>query len=71
MTSSNAIAVFHPPPRLSTLQHLLSAQAANIMVPENIFHERGITLLYRTFNIIIQSVLYGKFRILISILWSN
>ena len=41
------------------------------MVSENVFHQRGITLLYRTFNLIIQSVLYGKFRILISILHSS
>ncbi|KAH9007863.1 hypothetical protein EDB83DRAFT_2532463 [Lactarius deliciosus] len=31
------------------------------MVSENVFHQRGITLLYRTFNLIIQSLLYGEF----------
>jgi hypothetical protein len=34
------------------------------MVSEDIFHQRGITLLYRTSNLIIQSGLYGKFCIL-------
>jgi hypothetical protein len=34
------------------------------MLSEDIFHQRGITLLYRTSNLIIQSVLYGKFRFL-------
>ncbi|KAH9025924.1 hypothetical protein EDB84DRAFT_361518 [Lactarius hengduanensis] len=37
------------------------------MVPENVFHQRGITLLYRTFNLIIQSVIYGIYATLILI----
>ncbi|KAH8985038.1 hypothetical protein EDB86DRAFT_3083993 [Lactarius hatsudake] len=41
------------------------------MVFENIFHQRGITLLYRTSNLMIQSLLYGEFRILISVLHSS
>ncbi len=41
------------------------------MVSENVFHQRGITLLYRTSSLIIQSILYGKFRILISVLHSS
>jgi len=41
------------------------------MVSENVFHQRGIILLYRTSNLIIQSVIYGKFRISISILHSS
>ena len=41
------------------------------MVSENVFHQRGTTLLYRTSNLIIQSVLYGKFRIIISIYYSS
>jgi hypothetical protein len=32
------------------------------MISEDIFHQRGITLLYRGANLIIQSGLYGKFR---------
>ncbi|KAH8980149.1 hypothetical protein EDB86DRAFT_3088116 [Lactarius hatsudake] len=38
------------------------------MVSENVFHQRGITLLHRTFNLMIQSLLYGEFRIFISFL---
>ena len=41
------------------------------MISENVFHQRGISLLYRTSNLLIQSLLYGKFRILISILYSS
>ena len=41
------------------------------MLSEDIFHQRGITLLYRTSNLIIQSVLYGKFPFLITILCSR
>ena len=40
------------------------------MLSENIFHQRGLTLLYRTCNVIIQSSLYGKFRFLIPIFYS-
>ena len=40
------------------------------MLSENIFHERGLTLLYRTCYVIIQSGLYGKFRFLIPIFYS-
>ena len=32
------------------------------MISEDIFHQRGITLLYRTSNLIIQSSLYGRFH---------
>jgi hypothetical protein len=38
------------------------------MVSAYVFRQRGLTLLYRTFNLMIQSVLYGKFRIVISTL---
>ncbi|KAH8980065.1 hypothetical protein EDB92DRAFT_1805959 [Lactarius akahatsu] len=41
------------------------------MVSKNVFHQRGITLLYRSFNLMIQSLLYGEFRILISFLYSS
>ncbi|KAI9433157.1 hypothetical protein H4582DRAFT_1008422 [Lactarius indigo] len=37
------------------------------MISENVFHQRGITLLYRTFNLIIQSVIYGIYATLIII----
>ncbi|KAH9018331.1 hypothetical protein EDB85DRAFT_2276660 [Lactarius pseudohatsudake] len=37
------------------------------MVSENIFHQRGITLLYRTSNLIIQSLLYGIYASLIPV----
>ncbi|KAH8980069.1 hypothetical protein EDB92DRAFT_2094657 [Lactarius akahatsu] len=37
------------------------------MVSENVFHRRGITLLYRTFNLIIQSVLYGNYASLVPV----
>ncbi|KAI9456050.1 hypothetical protein BJY52DRAFT_608952 [Lactarius psammicola] len=37
------------------------------MVSESVFHQRGITLLYRTFNLIIQSVLYGIYALLIPV----
>ena len=40
------------------------------MLSENIFHQRGLTLLYRTMNVIIQSGLYGKFRFLLPIFYS-
>ncbi|KAH9027371.1 hypothetical protein EDB85DRAFT_111259 [Lactarius pseudohatsudake] len=59
-----------PPPLLSTLQHWLeiySRRPENIMVSENVFHKRGITLLYRTFNLIIQSVLYGIYASLVPV----
>ncbi|KAI9433156.1 hypothetical protein H4582DRAFT_2131786 [Lactarius indigo] len=39
----------------------------NIMVSENVFHQRGITLLYRTFNLMIQSVLYGIYASLVPV----
>jgi hypothetical protein len=32
------------------------------MISEDIFHQRGITLLYRAANLIIQSGLYGELR---------
>jgi hypothetical protein len=35
------------------------------MVSENVFRQRGVTLLYRSFNLMIQSILYGKFCILL------
>ena len=41
------------------------------MLSEDIFHQRGIALLYRTSNVIIQSGIYGKFRFLISMLYSR
>lgn len=41
------------------------------MLSEDIFHQRGIALLYRTCNVIIQSGIYGKFRFLICILYSR
>jgi hypothetical protein len=41
------------------------------VLSEDIFHQRGITLLYRTSNLIIQSGLYGKFRFLIFMLYST
>ena len=65
---------FHPTPRLSTpgiSWRDILRWPRNIMISENVFHQRGITLLYRTSNLLIQSLLYGKFRILISILYSN
>ena len=34
---------------------------STLSLSEDIFHQRGITLLYRTSNLIIQSGLYGKF----------
>ena len=34
------------------------------MLSEDTFHQRGITLLYRTSNLIIQSGLYGKLLLL-------
>ncbi|KAI9456049.1 hypothetical protein BJY52DRAFT_608911 [Lactarius psammicola] len=37
------------------------------MVPENVFHQRGITLLFHTFYLLIQSVLYGVYATLIPI----
>ena len=41
------------------------------MVSEDVFRQRGVTLLYRSFNLMIQCVLYGKFRILVYIFWSS
>ncbi|KAI9456053.1 hypothetical protein BJY52DRAFT_609362 [Lactarius psammicola] len=37
------------------------------MVSENVFHKRGIILLYRTSNLIIQSVIYGIYALLIPV----
>ena len=39
------------------------------MVSEDVFHQRGLTLLYRTSNLIIQSLCYGE--LLISTLYSS
>jgi hypothetical protein len=41
-----------------------------LALSEDIFHQRGITLLYRTSNLIIQAGLYGKFFFL-SIFYSH
>lgn len=37
------------------------------MISETVFHERGLTLLYRTSNLIIQSVIYGVYASLIPV----
>ncbi|KAH9168527.1 hypothetical protein EDB89DRAFT_1574421 [Lactarius sanguifluus] len=61
-----------PPPftsvcsTISVWRHILR-RPGNIMVSENIFHQRGIILLYRTSNLIIQSLLYGIYASLISV----
>jgi hypothetical protein len=61
----------HPPPPTSTYpfysigwRHILR-RPGNIMVSEDVFHQRGIALLYRTFNVMIQCLFYGEFCILI------
>jgi hypothetical protein len=43
----------------------------NIMVSEDVFHQRGITLLYRTSNVMIQSLFYGEICIFICTLYSS
>ncbi|KAH9052658.1 hypothetical protein EDB87DRAFT_1816244 [Lactarius vividus] len=62
---------FRPPftPVFSTVsvrRHILR-RPGNIMVSENVFHQRGITLLYRTSNLMIQSLLYGIYASLIPV----
>lgn len=58
-------------PRRLIAVGIISALAANIMVSEDVFRQRGVTLLYRSFNLMIQCVLYGEFRILVYIFWSS
>ncbi|KAI9456051.1 hypothetical protein BJY52DRAFT_1151321 [Lactarius psammicola] len=50
----------------SDWRHILR-RPGNIMVSDNVFHQRGITLLYRTSNLLIQSILYGVYASLIPV----